>query len=74
MLRYSPNGAFVINILDRQHSSWQGTVTMIASGEKQTFKSALDLMKIIDTAMDEAAGSETMELPGHSTMRLIKMM
>ena len=46
-------GTFVLKILNRQNSTWQGTVTWVEEGRSQNFRSALELLKLIDGALDE---------------------
>ena len=48
-----PQGTFVIKILDKQHSTWQGSVTWVEEQKTQNFRSALELLKLIDGALDE---------------------
>ena len=55
MLRATDKGTFFIQILDQQHSSWQGTITWIATNEKVHFRSAFELLKLIDSALKEEA-------------------
>ena len=45
-------GTFVVKILDRQNATWQGTVTWIEEQKTQCFRSALELLKLIDGALD----------------------
>lgn len=40
---------FMVQILDRQNSTWQGTITWTDTGRKATFRSALELLKLIDS-------------------------
>ena len=47
-------GTFVIRVQHRQHSSWQGRVTYIEDDRTVYFRSALELIKIIDGTLDEA--------------------
>lgn len=47
-------GTFVVRVQHRQHSSWQGRVTYLEKDKTVYFRSALELMKIIDGALDEA--------------------
>ncbi len=47
-------GTFVIRVQHRQHSSWQGRVTYLEKNQTVYFRSALELMKIIDGTLDEA--------------------
>ena len=44
---------FVINIIDRQNATWQGTVNW-ADGQKTVpFRSALELLHLIDSSLPE---------------------
>ena len=53
MLRKSgEKGTFIIRVEQRQHSSWQGRVTWVESGETVAFRSALELLKLIDEALE----------------------
>lgn len=47
-------GTFVIRVQHRQHSSWQGMVTYLDRDQTVYFRSALELIKIIDSTLDEA--------------------
>lgn len=49
-------GTFLLNIYNRQNATWQGTVTWVNKNEKQQFRSALELIKLIESALDEAEG------------------
>lgn len=42
-----------MKILDQQNASWQGTVTWVEERQEQRFRSALELIKLIDGAIDE---------------------
>ena len=46
------HGAFVIQILDQQNATWQGTVTWTDGQKTQHFRSLLELIKLIDTALE----------------------
>ncbi len=50
-------GTFVVNVMYRQNSSWQGKVYWAEQNKTCTFRSALELMKLIDGALD-AAGED----------------
>lgn len=43
---------FVVHIRYRQHASWQGEVTWLEERQKVGFRSALELIKLIDSALD----------------------
>ena len=46
-------GTFIIRVQHRQHSSWQGKVTWIEENETVNFRSALELIKMIDHVLEE---------------------
>ena len=46
-------GTFVIRVQHRQHSSWQGRVTYLDKDQTVSFRSALELIKIIDSTLDD---------------------
>ena len=48
-----PQGTFVVKILNKQHSTWQGSVHWVEENVTQKFRSALELLKLIDGALDE---------------------
>ena len=49
---------FVVHVMYRQHSTWQGSVTWAETGEKANFRSALELIKLMDSAVDETLEDE----------------
>lgn len=49
------SATFVVKILFRQHTSWQGTVTWIEEKCEQTFRSVLELILLMDSALTKAA-------------------
>ena len=51
MLKTTSNGTFIIQILDQQYDSWQGILTMIENNEKKSFRSTLELIRLIDNAL-----------------------
>ena len=46
-------GTFIIKILDRSNSTWQGTINWVEKQQTQNFRSALELLKLIDGALDQ---------------------
>ena len=46
-------GTFTIRVQHRQHSSWQGKVTWMEKNETVCFRSALELMKMIDNVLEK---------------------
>ena len=49
---------FIINILQQQNASWQGTITWVDENKTQNFRSALELIRLIDSTMD---GEKTLD-------------
>ena len=45
---------FIINVKCRQNHTWQGTVKWIEGQKEVPFRSALELIKLIDSAMEVA--------------------
>ena len=46
-------GTFKVKILNQQNSTWQGTITWVEEQRVQNFRSALELLKLIDGALEE---------------------
>ena len=51
------NCRFYVDIRDRQNATWQGTVTWVGEKKTESFRSALELLKLIESTM-------TAEQPG----------
>ena len=52
---------FVIHVMHRQNATWQGSVTWAEKDKKANFRSTLELIKLIDGAVEESmpeAGGE----------------
>ena len=49
---------FHIFVKYRQNATWQGSVTWVEKKEKQQFRSALELLKLIESALDEEEGEK----------------
>jgi hypothetical protein len=47
---------FALRVLFRQNTSWQGSVSWLEGGREETFRSVLELMFLLDSAI--AAGAE----------------
>lgn len=45
-------GTFIIRVQYRQNSTWQGTVTWVEENKTISFRSVLELLKLIDGALD----------------------
>ena len=51
-------GTFVVRVQYRQNATWQGQVTWAEGRETRSFRSALELLKLIDNALDIEEGKE----------------
>lgn len=43
--------SFILEILDTQNQSWQGTLEWVQERKKVSFRSALELLRMIDSAV-----------------------
>lgn len=48
----SRGDTFIVNIKNNQNHTWQGTVRWVEIQKEIPFRSALELIKLIDSAMD----------------------
>jgi hypothetical protein len=46
-------GTFIVKILNRKNSTWQGTVTWVEQRKKQKFRSALELIRLLDSTQSD---------------------
>ena len=51
------DATFIIRVQHRQHSSWQGEVTWVDEQKKEYFRSALELVRLIDGALGDPNGN-----------------
>lgn len=51
-------GTFWVKVLFRQHASWQGTILWADKNKKQYFRSALEMIKLMDEALGVDSGTE----------------
>lgn len=47
----SQPGTFIVKIIEQQNDSWQGTVTYVEKNETQYFRSAMELLHLMDEVM-----------------------
>lgn len=59
--KHGDRGTFIIRVQHRQHSSWQGVVTWTEQQKTVPFRSALELLKLIDEALDASGGPDDAE-------------
>lgn len=49
---------FIVKIVNQQNETWQGSVTWTEKQKVQNFRSALELLKLINGALEEDSGAE----------------
>lgn len=52
------DNTFIVKIVNRQNETWQGSVTWTEKQKVQNFRSALELLKLINGALEEDSGAE----------------
>ena len=45
--------SFVIEIKSQENHSWQGTITWVEGTKKENFRSALELIRLIDSTLSQ---------------------
>ncbi|MBQ4577883.1 MAG: hypothetical protein IJA84_02365 [Clostridia bacterium] len=53
--------SFIVNILQQQNASWQGTVTWVDENKTQSFRSALELIRLIDSTLTDGSNNDWKE-------------
>ena len=43
--------SFVIEVKSQENSTWQGTITWVEGKKKENFRSALELIRLIDSTL-----------------------
>ena len=54
-------GTFIVRVKYRQNATWQGEVIWTEQKQKRCFRSALELLKLIDSALDVSEDEEIEE-------------
>ncbi len=45
--------SFVITVKSQENHTWQGTVSWVEGKKQENFRSALELLKLLDSAMSD---------------------
>ena len=45
------NQSFVVEVKSRENHTWQGTITWVEGKKKENFRSALELIRLIDSTL-----------------------
>ena len=51
--------SFIVRVTSRQNATWQGSISWTERGVTKHFRSALELIKLIDSASDEEEGKSS---------------
>ena len=57
-MRRGEEATFYLRVIFRQNASWQGSVTWLEENREESFRSALELIWLIDSALRESAEKE----------------
>ena len=57
-IRRGQKATFELQIVFRQHSSWQGVIRWLDRQREESFRSVLELILLMDSALREEEGSE----------------
>ncbi len=55
-------GTFIVHVKYRQNSTWQGDVVWVEQKKRKSFRSALELLKMIDEALEAPAETADLEI------------
>ena len=56
------NTTFIVEVKSTQHKTWQGVVSWVEENKKENFRSALELIKLLDSAIgQEEENNETIK-------------
>ncbi len=53
------NNSFLIVVRDNQQETWQGTIEWVEQNRKESFRSALEMIKLIDSALQKEENTKT---------------
>ena len=62
MKKMSKKPTFLIQMLDNQNMTWQGTITFLETNQKLPFRSLLELLKLMDSAISPLEFSQDMDV------------
>lgn len=56
--RQKKTETFIIKVMDQQNATWQGSVTWVDEQREQYFRNTLELLKLIDGALEKRNDDE----------------
>ena len=51
-------GTFIVKVMNTQNSTWQGSLTWVEEQKTQNFRSALEMIKMIDGVLEGKTEAE----------------
>ena len=61
MKKTNKKPTFLIQMLDNQNMTWQGVITFLDTNQKLPFRSLLELLKLMDSAMESVVSAQDVE-------------
>ncbi|MBE6021329.1 MAG: hypothetical protein IJC41_04175 [Firmicutes bacterium] len=62
---------FTVRVIFRQHTSWQGSVVWLDQGTEQSFRSVLELILLMDSALCTAMTNKLTTAANHKPQSLV---
>ena len=57
-MKQTKTNSFLVVVKDTQQETWQGTIEWIEQNKKESFLSALEMLKLIDSALEDDKQSD----------------
>ena len=54
--------SFVVTVRSQENHTWQGTVSWVEGKKQENFRSVLELLKLIDSAVETESEEDTAEV------------
>jgi len=73
MKKMSKKPTFLIQMLDNQNMTWQGTITFLDTNQKLPFRSLLELLKLMDSAISPSEFSQDLDVAPASNVETVNL-
>lgn len=57
-MKQTKTNSFLVVVKDTQQETWQGTIEWIEQNKKESFRSALEMLKLIDSVLEDDKQSD----------------
>lgn len=57
-MKQTKTNSFLVVVKDTQQETWQETIEWIEQNKKESFRSALEMLKLIDSALEDDKQSD----------------